>query len=80
MGAKTAMTLALQEPNLIANLIAVDNAPVDAALKSDFHNYVRGMKEVEKACPQKQAEADEILKPFAEVGDQAGWSAWPTVR
>jgi pimeloyl-ACP methyl ester carboxylesterase len=67
MGAKTAMTLALQEPDLIANLIAVDNAPVDAELKSGFHSYVIGMKEVERVQPTKQAEADEVLKPYAKV-------------
>jgi pimeloyl-ACP methyl ester carboxylesterase len=81
MGAKTAMTLALQQPELIANLIAVDNAPVDAALKSDFHGYVQGMKEVERAQPTKQTEADELLKPYAKVWKQRDQSGeWPTVR
>jgi pimeloyl-ACP methyl ester carboxylesterase len=68
MGAKTAMTIALRQPSLIANLIAVDNAPVDAALKSDFRSYVKGMQEVEKAKVKKQMEADQILKPYAKVG------------
>lgn len=67
MGAKTAMCVALQWPEKVANLIPVDNAPVDAALKSDFGSFVKGMREVEKAKVKKQSEADEILKPYAEV-------------
>jgi hypothetical protein len=80
MGAKTAMTVALQQPDLVANLVSVDNAPVDAELKSDFHNYVQGMKEVERVGVTKQAEADEILKPYAKVWEhQSGGGPWPTV-
>jgi pimeloyl-ACP methyl ester carboxylesterase len=56
MGAKTAMTLALRSPDLVANIVAVDNAPVDAALKNDFGGYVT-----------KQSEADTILQEYAEV-------------
>jgi pimeloyl-ACP methyl ester carboxylesterase len=65
MGAKTAMTLALQRPSLIANLVAVDNAPVDAALKSDFHGHVAGMLEVARRGVARRAEADEVLRPWA---------------
>jgi len=65
MGAKAAMTLALWQPHMVQNLIAVDNAPVDAALKSDFHSYVAGMREVARKGVTKQSEADEILKPYA---------------
>jgi pimeloyl-ACP methyl ester carboxylesterase len=67
MGAKAVMTLALREPDRIANLIAVDNAPVDAMLKSDFGTYVRGMKEVEKVGVSRQSEADEILQKYIQV-------------
>lgn len=67
MGAKTAMCVALQWPEKVANLIPVDNAPVDAALKSDFGIYVKGMREVERAMCKKQSEADEILKDYAKV-------------
>lgn len=61
------MVVALRQPDNIANVIAVDNAPVDAALKSDFAKYVQGMKAVEQAKPRRQSEADEIMKPYAEV-------------
>lgn len=77
MGAKTVMCVALHSPSKIANLIAVDNAPVDAALRSDFGTYVKGMREVERANISKQSEADEILQPYAKVYDE--WFA-PSVR
>jgi pimeloyl-ACP methyl ester carboxylesterase len=67
MGAKTAMALALRDPDLVDTLIAVDNAPVDAALKSEFGTYVQGMRKVEAAGVKRQSEADEILKEFAPV-------------
>ncbi|KAF2715308.1 alpha/beta-hydrolase [Pleomassaria siparia CBS 279.74] len=65
MGAKTVMTMALRDPSCCANIIAVDNAPVDAALLSDFPRYVEGMRRVESANPQSQKEANKILEPFA---------------
>lgn len=61
------MTVALHDPSLVANLISVDNAPVDAALGSDFGKYMQGMRKVEKAKVQKQTEADEILQAYEEV-------------
>ncbi|KAK1835838.1 Alpha/Beta hydrolase protein [Podospora conica] len=64
MGAKTAMTLALRSPSLIANIISVDNAPIDARLESDFARYIRGMKEIDAADVTRQAEADKILQPY----------------
>jgi pimeloyl-ACP methyl ester carboxylesterase len=67
MGAKTAMCVALRSPQRVANLIPVDNAPIDAALKSDFNTYVKGMVDVQRAKVKKQSEADEILKPYAKV-------------
>ncbi|OCL14056.1 alpha/beta-hydrolase [Glonium stellatum] len=65
MGAKTVMTVALRSPSSCANIIAVDNAPVDAALASDFPMFVKGMQKVEEAKVKTQKEADKILEPFA---------------
>ncbi|KAF1813495.1 abhydrolase domain-containing protein [Eremomyces bilateralis CBS 781.70] len=65
MGAKVAMTVALRSPPKVANLIAVDNAPVDAALKSDFGGYIRGMRQIEEKGAKRQSDADEILKSYA---------------
>ncbi len=61
------MTVALQSPNLIKALVSVDNAPVDATLKSNFHQYVKGLREVEDKRVQKPAEADEILTSYEKV-------------
>ncbi|CAI6333317.1 unnamed protein product [Periconia digitata] len=64
MGAKTVMAMALREPSCCANIIAVDNAPVDAALASDFPKYVEGMRKVENAQCKSQKAADEALTPY----------------
>ena len=66
MGSKVAMTLALRRPDKYAALIPVDNAPVDAALKSDFGNYVKAMKEIEDHIPkiERQSDADKILQRY----------------
>jgi len=66
MGAKTAMALALHEPDLIANIVAVDNAPIDARLESDFARYIQGMKKIDSADVTRQAEADKIFEPYEE--------------
>ncbi|KAJ6164017.1 Alpha/beta hydrolase fold-1 [Penicillium chermesinum] len=66
MGAKAAMTVALRSPERVSALIPVDNAPVNASLKSDFPRYVRGMQEIEKAKVTKQSDADKILQEFEE--------------
>lgn len=58
------MTLALHEPDLVANLIAVDNAPVDARLGTEFARYIQGMKKIDEADITRQAEADKILEPY----------------
>ena len=67
MGAKTAMCVALKSPHKVANLIPVDNAPVDAALKTDFGLYLTGMRKVQRARVKTRREAEEILAPYAKV-------------
>lgn len=61
------MTVALRSPALVGSLISVDNAPINATLKSEFFKYVQGLEEVEKAKVSKLVEADDILKPFEDV-------------
>lgn len=63
MGAKTAMTLALRNPKCCANIISVDNAPVDAALSSDFPKYVEAMKKVALLKPVTKNEASALMQP-----------------
>ncbi|KAI0194057.1 prolyl oligopeptidase-like protein [Xylaria flabelliformis] len=64
MGAKTAMTLALDQPSLISDLVSVDNAPVDAMLSRNFATYIRGMRHIEEAGATRQSEADKILESY----------------
>ncbi|NXT59579.1 ABHDB protein, partial [Pluvianellus socialis] len=46
MGGKTAMTLALQRPDLVERLISVDISPVSTAPVSEFSAYISAMKSV----------------------------------
>jgi pimeloyl-ACP methyl ester carboxylesterase len=66
MGAKTAMAVALSSPNFVSDIVAVDNAPVDATLSRDFAEYVRAMKKIEDAQTIRQADADKILQEVEE--------------
>lgn len=66
MGAKTAMVVALQSPDLVSALIPIDNAPVNAPLRSDFPKYVRGMEEVDRLKVTKSSDADKILSNYEE--------------
>jgi len=66
MGAKTAMTLALKCPEIIHDIVSVDNAPLDAALLSNFGKYIQGMRKIEEAGVTRQAQADKILKEYEE--------------
>jgi len=61
------MVLALRSSDSIGALIPVDNAPVDATLKSDFSKFVQGLRDVEDAKVTKSAEADDILRKYEEV-------------
>ena len=61
------MSVALRFPKLLRALVPVDNAPIDANLKSKFHDYVQGLQEIEEKRPQKQAEADTILRQYEDV-------------
>ncbi|KAB8067711.1 Alpha/Beta hydrolase protein [Aspergillus leporis] len=66
MGAKTAMTVALNSPSLISALVPVDNAPVNAPLKGDFGKYVQGMQHIEAQNVAKLSDADKILNDYEE--------------
>ena len=60
--------MALRSPQLLGALISVDNAPVEANLRSNFHRYIQGLRDVEDAHVRSQAEADEILLKYEKVG------------
>ncbi len=61
------MTLALRVPDIIDDIVAVDNAPIDAAILGEFGKYIQGMKKIEDAGVTRQAEADKILEEFEDV-------------
>jgi hypothetical protein len=61
------MTLALKSSDLVETLISVDNAPVDAALETDFARYIDGMKKVDDAGTTRLADADGILQDYEQV-------------
>jgi hypothetical protein len=61
------MTLALRAPEIIHDIVSVDNAPLDAALLSNFGKYIQGMRKIEEAGVTRQAEADKILHDYEEV-------------
>ena len=61
----------MRSPKLVEAVIPVDNAPVDAALKSDFVRYIQGLRSINDAAVIKQIEADSILQKYEKV-----WSRW----
>lgn len=61
------MVLALKWPDLIKDIVSVDNSPIDATLQSSFGKYVQGMKEIDNANVTKQSEADKILEKYEKV-------------
>lgn len=61
------MVLALRSSDILRAIVSIDNAPVPSALKSDFSNYIEGMRQVEKARVMRQSEAEEILKTYETV-------------
>jgi len=61
MGGKTAMTLALREPERLGGLIVVDIAPV--AYRHDHHGYVQALRALDLNTLERRAEADPALAP-----------------
>ncbi|XP_010221264.1 PREDICTED: alpha/beta hydrolase domain-containing protein 11 [Tinamus guttatus] len=73
MGGKTAMALALQRPDLVERLIAVDISPSTTAAVSEFSAYVAAMKSVQipDGLPRSAARrlADEQLRPVVQLAE-----------
>lgn len=65
------MTLALEKPEYVHDLIAVDNAPVDVPIGSDFGMYVQAMKRVDQANVKTLTEADRILAEHIKASTSA---------
>mgnify|MGYP001586610762 CR=1 FL=1 len=60
------MAFALKHPSRTQNIVAVDNAPIDAPLLRNFAKYVQGMKKIEQAGVTRLSEADKILEDYEE--------------
>lgn len=61
------MALSLRRPELVRDIIAVDNAPGEIMLGASFGKYVQAMRKIEDSNVQKQSEADAILKDYEPV-------------
>ncbi|KAK9243866.1 Alpha/Beta hydrolase protein [Lipomyces tetrasporus] len=69
MGAKTAMAIALRRPDIVDSLIAVDNAPIDAALGTDIPKYVQALRSIEKMGLRSMKDAFEVLGKYEKSVD-----------
>ncbi|XP_066189222.1 sn-1-specific diacylglycerol lipase ABHD11 isoform X2 [Sylvia atricapilla] len=71
MGGKTAMTLALQRPDLVERLISVDIGPGSTAPVSEFSGYISAMKEVKVPVGLSRSAArqlaDDQLQPVVKL-------------
>ncbi|NXJ69746.1 ABHDB protein, partial [Rostratula benghalensis] len=71
MGGKTAMTLALQRPDLVERLISVDITPVSTAPVSEFSAYISAMKSVKIPDGLSRSAArqlaDDQLRPVVQL-------------
>jgi hypothetical protein len=61
------MAVALKYPTKVQNFVAVDNAPIDAALLSNFGKYIQGMRKIDSADVTRLSDADKILADYEEV-------------
>lgn len=64
MGAKVVMATALENPDIVSKLIAVDMPPIAMQLARNFSTYCDAMKAIEEANPTKQSEADKIMAKY----------------
>ncbi|KAK9451881.1 Alpha/Beta hydrolase protein [Limtongia smithiae] len=64
MGAKTAMAVALRRPELVDAVVAVDNAPIDAALSSDIPRYVDALRRIERMGLKSVNDAFAVLGKY----------------
>ncbi|KAL4872253.1 Alpha/Beta hydrolase protein [Aspergillus spectabilis] len=61
MGAKTALALALNSPDLINDAVAVDNCPTHLPLGREFLGYLEGLAKLRDERVTSHREADKIL-------------------
>lgn len=66
-GAKTALTLSLHAPDLISNVVAIDNCPISLPIPPDFQKYIDALAEVNKARIKTHSEGERVLAKYEEV-------------
>lgn len=59
--------MALNSPDLISDVIAIDNCPIRLPLVEGFSNYIEALAKVNDANVRTHLEADGILKNYGEV-------------
>ncbi|XP_067393831.1 sn-1-specific diacylglycerol lipase ABHD11 isoform X2 [Emydura macquarii macquarii] len=71
MGGKTAMTLALQQPDLVERLVSVDISPTESVTVTNFQAYISAMRRVSipSGIPRSTARrlAEDQLRPVIQV-------------
>ena len=73
MGGKTAMLLALQQPELVKRLIVVDISPVSYGGLTTFDDYVEGMQAMDLGRIENRSDADRAAQEWV---DDAGVRAF----
>ncbi|PYI08350.1 alpha/beta-hydrolase [Aspergillus sclerotiicarbonarius CBS 121057] len=66
MGAKTALTLALESPNLVKDILAIDNCPIHLPLEPEFQRYLEGLARLRDERVSNHQEADRFLARYEE--------------
>lgn len=65
MGGKTAMVLALTEPDLVERLAVVDISPAPTASFTEFETFLAGMRGIDLDEVSSRADADEAMRDAA---------------
>ncbi|EHA24050.1 hypothetical protein ASPNIDRAFT_180050, partial [Aspergillus niger ATCC 1015] len=73
MGAKTALTLALESPTLIKDVVAIDNCPIRLPLESDFVRYLEGLARLRDERITDHLQADKILSQYEKSPAIRAW-------
>ncbi|GCB17533.1 abhydrolase domain-containing protein C22H12.03 [Aspergillus awamori] len=73
MGAKTALTLALESPTLIKDVVAIDNCPIRLPLESDFVRYLEGLARLRDERITDHLQADKILTQYEKSPAIRAW-------
>ncbi|OOF93306.1 hypothetical protein ASPCADRAFT_516970 [Aspergillus carbonarius ITEM 5010] len=66
MGAKTALTLALESPHLVKDILAIDNCPIHLPLEPEFERYLEALARLRDERVRTHQEADRILAKYEE--------------